>query len=339
MRAADAPRAAAQQRLLHLDRATGAVHDLDMAMLPMLLHRRDLMVLNDAATLPASLPARTDSGEPLELRLAGERADGVWNAVLFGPGDWRQRTEDRKAPPLLAAGAILAFGPGLSARILAVSAVSPRLVEVRFDQEGASLWAALYRHGRPVQYSYLREPLALWSVQTPYASRPWAVEPPSAGRPLTASLTQALRAHGVLLATLTHAAGLSSTGDAALDARLPLTERYDIPAPTVAAVDDARRRGSRVIAVGTTVVRALEGAVTESGGTLRPGAGSTSLRLRAEYVPRIVDGVITGVHMPGESHYELLRAFAPEAALHAAADHAERMGYLTHEFGDSMAVI
>jgi S-adenosylmethionine:tRNA ribosyltransferase-isomerase len=339
VRAADAPRAAAQQRLLHLDRRTGAVHDLDMAALPTLLRRGDLMVLNDAATLPASLAARTASGEPLELRLAGEREDGVWNAVLFGPGDWRQRTEDRKAPPWLGAGAVLAFGPGLSARILAVSPVSPRLVEVRFDQEGAALWAALYRHGRPVQYSYLRAPLALWSVQTPYASRPWAVEPPSAGRPLTASLTQALRAHGVRLATLTHAAGLSSTGDAALDALLPLPERYDIPASSVRAVEDARRCGRRVIAVGTTVVRALEGTVTESGGALRAGSGSTSLRLGAGYLTRVVDGVITGVHMPGESHYELLRAFAPEAALHAAADHAERAGYLTHEFGDSMAVI
>src|SRR6185503_15959730 len=106
--------------------------------------------------------------------------------------------------------------------------------------------------GRPVQYSYLEGPLELWHVQTLYAGRPWAAEQPSAGRPLTASVLRALEESGVRLAALTHAAGISSTGDAALDALLPLPERYEIPAATVAAIARARAGGGRVIAIGTT---------------------------------------------------------------------------------------
>ncbi len=128
---------------------------------------------------------------------------------------------------------------------------------------GDALWAALYREGRPVQYSYLAHDLPLWAVQTVYAARPWAFEMPSAGRPLSWEILLALRRKGVRWASLTHAAGLSSTGDPAIDAALPLAERYDIPAATVRAVADTRARGGRVIAVGTTVVRALEGAAVE----------------------------------------------------------------------------
>ncbi len=337
MKAATAPRAAAAQRLLHLDPRTGRFADHTAAALPALLRERDLLVLNDAATLPASLRGHTASGVPLEVRLAGEHPDGAWAAVLFGAGDWRQRTEDRPAPPVLDEGAVLAFGPGLVGRVRAVSPVSPRLIDLRFDQGGAGLWTALYRLGTPIQYSYLQGPLDLWSVQTPHATRPWAVELPSAGRPLTAHLVGALRFAGVRLATVTHAAGLSSTGDPALDALLPLPERYDIPAETVAAVDTAQRSGGRVVAVGTTVVRALEGAAAR--GALSAGSGVTALRLQAASERRVVTGLLTGIHAPGESHYHLLQAFAPEVFLRGALDHAAQAGYLGHEFGDSMLIL
>jgi S-adenosylmethionine:tRNA ribosyltransferase-isomerase len=323
-------------RLLALDPVSESWTDALFGDLPRLLRAGDLLVVNDAATLPASLPARTDGGEPLELRLAATEGDEWW-AVAFGSGDWRQRTEDRPVPPALAAGDGLAVGQALQARVRAVSAGSPRLLRLRFDADPQMLWSALYREGRPVQYSHLQAPLALWHVQTPYHSRPWAMEMPSAGRALTLALLEAVRRRGVAVSWLTHAAGLSSTGDAVLDAQLPLPERYEVPAPTVAAVRSARAAGGRVIAVGTTVVRALESAA--QGGALRAGAGTAALRLHGGYGRRVVDGLLTGVHEPGTSHFDLLGAFAPAPLLERALRHADEAGYLGHEFGDAMLVL
>ena len=328
---------ARDRRLLHLDPRSGRRSDLRVRDLPGLVHAGDVVVVNDAATLPASFAGRTPEGKPLEVRLAGGNPDATWTAVLFGAGDWRQKTEDRPAPPAVAAGASIAFGPGLAARVSAVSTLSPRLVTLSFTATGSTLWSAFYRLGRPVQYSYLRAPVALWDVQTFFASRPWAFEPASAGLALTAQVMDGLRARGAVIATVTHAAGLSSTGDPAIDAALPLRERYDVPAATAEAVRAARTGGSRVLAIGTTVVRALEGAAAE--GPLQARAGWTDIRIGAGRPPRVVDALLTGLHQQGETHYELLRAFAPDAALEAALRHAEARGYLTHEFGDAMLVL
>jgi S-adenosylmethionine:tRNA ribosyltransferase-isomerase len=351
---ARAPRAERDRaRLLILDPRSGDLHDGELLDLPGLLGPGDVLVVNDAATLPASLGAELVATSPgqraasqdeatIELRLAGidpEDEEGErWRAVVFGRGDWRTRTEERAAPPPITVGDVLAIAAAaLRATIVAVSAESPRLVTLAFDRRGAELWSALYRAGRPVQYSHLEEALELWSVQTSYASRPWAVEAPSAGLGLSWRLLGALRARGVVVATLTHGAGLSATGDPELDAALPLPERYDIPAATVAAIDHARANGRRVIAVGTTVVRALE-ASARAHGVLRAGTGVAELKLSARHRLVAVDGLLTGIHDPSESHFALLGAFAPRALLLAAWHHAARAGYLGHEFGDVMLV-
>lgn len=346
MRPATAPRDdRLDTRLLAVDRDSGAVRDGAICDLAGLLRRGDLLVVNDAATLPASLHARrTGDNAPLELRLTGALADDRVQAALLGAGDWRTPTELRPAPPHLAVGDLLRLcGPEghvpgdmseVTATVAAIDPRAPRLLELRLDRAGAALWTALYRLGRPVQYSYLERPLALWSVQTGFAGRPWAAEMPSAGRPLAWSTLLELRRRGVEIAALTHAAGLSSTGDPTLDALLPLPERYDLPAATISAISRTRARGGRIIAAGTTVVRALEGCVAERG-ALRPGPGVTGLRLDAAFVPKIVDGLLTGMHDPSESHFHLLRAFASEPLLLAAWRHAEAGGYRQHEFGDA----
>jgi S-adenosylmethionine:tRNA ribosyltransferase-isomerase len=329
---------ARDRRLLHLDPRTGRRADLHVGDLPGLTRAGDVVVVNDAATLPASFDGRTADGKEIEVRLAGMNEDGTWTAVLFGPGNWRQKTEDRGVPPRLDEGALIAFGPGLSARVTSVSTLSPRLVELAFGVTGSTLWSALYRLGRPVQYSYLRAPLALWDVQTFFASRPWAFEPASAGLALSARVMDELRNRGVAIANVTHAAGLSSTGDAAIDRALPLRERYDVPHHTVHAIRHARAAGHRVIAIGTTVVRALEGAAARDG-QLTAHTGWTDLTIAAGHRRRVVDALLTGLHQQGESHFELLRAFAPVDALDVAIAHATAEGYLTHEFGDAMVVI
>ncbi|HEX7665387.1 MAG TPA: S-adenosylmethionine:tRNA ribosyltransferase-isomerase, partial [Polyangiaceae bacterium] len=326
-----------RHKLLVVDRDHGRFDDARVGDLPKYLRAGDLVVVNDAATLPASLVGKTKRGASVEARLADVPLHRSARAILFGAGDWHERTEERAAPPKLAAGDTIAFD-GLAATILRVDEKSPRLVELFFDRDGDALWRALFRAGRPIQYSYLDRELSLWDVQTPFASRPFAVEMPSAGRPLAWSVIRALEAKGVEIARLSHAAGLSSSGDATLDARLPFAERYDVPRVTIDAIAKAKREGKRVVAIGTTVVRALEGNAAKNDGVLVPGEGVTDLLLDANHRPRVVDAVLSGMHEPGTSHFHLLEAFAPSALLAQAIDHAFERGYVSHEFGDSCLI-
>jgi S-adenosylmethionine:tRNA ribosyltransferase-isomerase len=191
------------------------------AALPRLLRAGDLVVVNDAATLPASLPGRTADGRVFELRLSGPIDAGRLFGVLLGPGDHHTRTEHRAAPPRLVEGDRVIVA-GLVATVVSAAG---RRVELVVRGDGDSLWQALYAVGAPVQYAHRSERLPLWSVQTAYAARPWAAEMPSAGRPLTWETLLGLRRAGIAVASLTHAAGLSSTGDDALDRALPWPER------------------------------------------------------------------------------------------------------------------
>lgn len=322
-------------RMLHLDPSSAALTDGSLEELHAHLRPGDVLVVNDAGTLPASLRGFA-GGEPLEIRLAGPPAGATYTAVLFGAGDWRMRTEHRPPPPRLPVGAHIRFA-GLVAEVVGVDRRSSRLVQLRFDLSGERLWRALYRIGVPVQYSHLERALDLWDVQTPFASRPWAMEAPSAGLALSWRSLMQLRRTNVALGRVTHAAGLSHVGDDAIDRLLPLPERFDVPAATVQAIAAARAHGGRVVAVGTTVVRALESAAAK--GSLRAGDGVATLRLGETTVLHVVDGILTGLHEPGTSHFALLQAFAPLDLLLRAHRRAERSGYLGHEFGDTMLVL
>jgi S-adenosylmethionine:tRNA ribosyltransferase-isomerase len=146
-----------------------------------------------------------------------------------------------------------------------------------------------------------------------------------------------MREAGVEFATLTHAAGISSTGDGKLDELLPFDEPYRIPEATAAAIRRARAAGGRVVAVGTTVVRALEHAASAHG-LVRSGDGVATQRVGAASRLRVVDAILSGTHEPGTSHYQLLRAFADDATLIRADEELEKHGYRTHEFGDSVLI-
>ena len=291
------------------------------------LERGDLLVVNDAATVPASLHGKSARGEALEIRLTRQVQESTWEAVVFGTGNWRQPTESRPAPSPLREKDGIVFAPGFSANVIALSQFSDRLMTLDFNLESARLWKSLYEHGKPIQYSYMGDNLPLWSVQNIYSSRPWAVEMPSAGHGLTWSLLLQLFRSGIHVVSLTHGAGLSSTGDSRIDAALPLVEQFEIPSSTMDAVRKSRASGGKVIAVGTSVVRALESA--EQG-----LSGTTSLRIGEGYQPKIVDGLLTGTHEVNESHYQLLRAFLPDDLLSLMSEQLEARGYLTHEFGD-----
>ena len=336
MIAAAEPRDVARTaRLLRVDPRSWALRDVGIGALARQFRPGDLVVVNDAATLPASFAATTALGDAIEVRLAGPLAGGrEWAAVLFGAGDWRTRTEHRPLPPRLAEGSRIALGGGLQARVVQVSRDSPRLVRLAFDEAGDALWPAFYRAGRPIQYSHLARDLELWDAQTAFGGRPWSVETPSAARPLGWRTLAHVKARGVEIASVTHAAGLSSTGDPAIDALLPLPERTEVPQATVDAVSAARR----VIAIGTSTARALEGNA-HAHGRLVAACGVTALRIGPGHEPRVVDGILTGMHEAGTSHFELLTAFAPRTLLSLAWSHAEDEGYLAEEFGDTMLIL
>jgi S-adenosylmethionine:tRNA ribosyltransferase-isomerase len=160
-----------------------------------------------------------------------------------------------------------------------------------------------------------------------------------AGRALRFPLRRALVERGVRLATLTHAAGLSSSGDPELDAMLPLPERYELPAATASAALETRAAGGRVIACGTSVVRALEGCAAAHGGALVAERAVTDLVIRAPHRLCVVDGLVSGVHAPDSSHFALLSAFLSPALLARYTNLVRVGGYRGHEFGDSTLIL
>ena len=341
MIAADRPvQRPATARLLHVDRH-GDIRHAPRSQLAEFLRPGDLVIANDAATLPASLHgvhART--GLAIEVRLAGKpslasRDAQRFIAVVFGGGDYHTRTEDRALPPALHADDELTLG-SLTARIERVLD-HPRLVALRFEVETDELWRGLAAHGRPIQYSHMHEPLALWDVWTPIAGAPVAYEPPSAGFALDWQMLAAFEARGIELATLTHAAGISSTGDLELDALLPFDEPYRIPAATEEAIAAALCEGRRIVAIGTTVVRALEHSAATFG-SVAAGESVANIRIGAQTQLRVVDAILSGTHEPNTSHYDLLQAFADTAVLRRADDALNSAGYRTHEFGDSVLI-
>jgi len=295
----------------------------------------DVAVANDAATLPASLHGiHVESGAPLEIRLAAwvNLADvSRFTTIAFGPGDYRTPTERRLPPPPLKAGDRLLLGP-LVAHVGRASHRS-RLIEITFEGDRDWIFSGLARHGQPIQYAHVAAPPALSDVWTKLAAEPIAFEPPSAGFALDWRTLALWRGRGVEFVTLTHAAGVSSTGDALLDEELPFDEPYRIPKRVAAAIRRAKSSGARVVAIGTSVVRALESAA-EGLGRVRAGEGVAKGRIGRGTALTIVDAILTGIHSPGDSHFELLSAFLDDRTLGDLAAELARRAYREHEFGD-----
>jgi len=342
-------------RLLLLDRDSGAVQHHRFDELPLLLEPGDLVVVNDSRTLPASLLGRTASGTALEVRLAARApcpggsggAGECWAALPLGvPGDGGDPalvpTDARPAAPPLPPGERLVFGGGLTATVLGRHEEAPPLVWLTFDADGERLAEALHRAGRPVRYAYVPQAWPLHHYQTLFAAAPGSAEMASAGRPFTVQTVRALRDRRIGLATISLHAGLSTYGDPAVDRAFVPPEAYRVPEATAAAVDLCRTTGGRVIAVGTTVVRALETAAGDSrsgDGRVRAGAGVTRLRIWPGHRLLAVDGLLTGLHEPEASHLDLLGAFVAPEVLERAYTVALEAGYLWHEFGDVCLVL
>ena len=192
----------------------------------------------------------------------------------------------------------------------------------------------LARHGRPITYSYVRGRWPIADYQTVFARDPGSAEMPSAGRPFTLDLVAALMSKGVIVAPITLHTGVSSleNGEA------PLPERYRVPDATTRLVNMVKASGGRVVAVGTTVTRALE-TVASVDGQVHGGSGWTDLVLGPDRPARVVDGLVTGWHAPGASHLQLLEAVSGPDLVASAYREALSARYRWHEFGDSCLLL
>jgi S-adenosylmethionine:tRNA ribosyltransferase-isomerase len=288
----------------------------------------DLVVINTSATLPAALPATRGDGTRLQLRLStplpGATADpdgcDVRWVVELRKGDDPFR--DARA------GETLALPAGAAAALEAPYLSGPRLWAARLRLP-EPLMAYLARHGAPIRYRYVPEQHPLSDYQTAYAIEPGSAEMPSAGRPLTPAVLTALVAKGVSVAPLILHTGVSSPERG----ERPYPERYRVPPSTARLVEATRRWGGRVIAVGTTVVRALE-TVARPDGTVESDEGWTALVVTPDRGVRAVDGLITGWHEPEASHLDILHAVAGRRLIDRSYAAALEAGYLWHEFGD-----
>jgi S-adenosylmethionine:tRNA ribosyltransferase-isomerase len=290
-------------------------------------------VFNSSRTLPAVLDGRIGThGPDVEIRLAEHCLDDSWLALVVGRGGEPLKRE-------LFDGATISMADGLSATIGARHRQVPRLTRLRFSKAGAHLVDWLYRFGRPVRYEHVSAPWSLDYYQTVYACEPGSAEMPSAGRAFTWRMLLALPQRGIRTTRIVLHAGLSSYLDDRIDAcHAAVEEEYRISSEAAEQINQARSRGNRVIAVGTTVVRALESAVAADG-RLKSGHRYTSLRVTADYGLRAVDGLLTGLHEPRASHLDLLAAFVPSDHLRAAYEEAIERRYLWHEFGDLNLIV
>jgi S-adenosylmethionine:tRNA ribosyltransferase-isomerase len=291
--------------------------------LPCFLDAGDVVVVNSSATRPAALPAGRSGGEAIRLHLSTRLPANLWLVEL-------RRLANGATEPLRdgRAGERLALPAGAQATLLAPYSPGGRLWVAALDLP-RPLDDYLASHGRPIRYRYVRDEWPIDAYQTIFAHEPGSAEMPSAGRAFTPELVTHLVRRGVLVVPL-----VLHTGVASLEEHEPPYEEfYRVPAATARAVNAARAGGGRIIAVGTTVVRALE-TVAEPDGKVHAGSGWTDLVVTPHHSLRAVDGLLTGLHEPRSSHLAMLAALAGRRHVELAYDAALHAGYLWHEFGD-----
>jgi S-adenosylmethionine:tRNA ribosyltransferase-isomerase len=308
--------------------------------LPAVLRPGDLLVLNTSDTLPAALRGVTGAGAPVEVHLSTVDPGGPPPAAALASRTSRWTVEVRAGGGRLGGTASFADRAGTSIRLagggrldLAGAYPDPGAAESRLWRATLSTPAPLHpwllAHGAPIRYGYVRSPWPLSAYRTTYADTPGSVEMASAGRPLTARTFRRLRARGVRTATLVLHCGVSSPEPG----EPPYPEWYAVPQSTVDAIVAAKAAGRRVIAVGTTVVRALE-SVRRTGRT-----GWTDLVIGPADRVSTVDGLLSGWHPPAASHLDLLTAVAGPDLVRASYTEALAAGYRWHEFGDSHLIL
>ncbi len=299
--------------------------------LPDVLTAGDTLVVNTSGTMPASVPAIGEDKLPYAVHLSTELPAGLWIVEIRKP-------RGISTAPFLNARAGMTFSLAGGGKVTLLTPHDERLRHNPSAQ--ARLWIAtldlndsvdryLDAYGRMIRYHYIDRAWGSDHYQTVFANEPGSSEMPSAGRGFTSDLVTRLASRGVRIAPL-----LLHTGVASLEAgEAPYEEYYHVPRETAALINTGRAEGHRVLAVGTTAVRAIE-TVTDERGVAHPGSGWTDLIIAPDRPPRAVDGLLTGFHEPRASHLRMLEAFAGRSRLEKAYHEALDGEYLWHEFGD-----
>ncbi|WP_256358475.1 S-adenosylmethionine:tRNA ribosyltransferase-isomerase [Bacillus sp. sid0103] len=312
-------------RMMVLDRVTGDINHDHFFDLAKYLEPGDLLIANNSRTIPAVLHAnwiRNSEliGPNVEVRLARRCGEDLWKALIVAapvkPGD------------------MLEFSADLSAMVIAEKGNSPLKI-IEFTKKGMELFNSIYTLGEPIRYEYIDQPWGLDYYQTIFASHPGSVEMPSAGRAFSWELIFKLKRLNIQLDFIQLHTGLSYLlDDSYHQTPEENIEEYQISERTMERILQTKAAGNRVIAVGTTVVRALESAARN--GIL---SGTTNLYIDSNFPIKIADGIITGLHEPQASHLDMLSAFVSEQHLLQAYNHAIEAGYLWHEFGDMNLIL
>lgn len=316
-------------RLLVSSPASGHTHT-HFSELPRHLRAGDVVVINTSSTIPAAVPA--DGGVHL-LHLSTSLPGGLWLVELRLPsgfGTVPAFVESPRVVPLAGGESATLLAPFASPPAQGNVSASRRLWFASLSVDDAGLLPWLARCGQPIRYDYAGGAWPLSAYQNVYGTQPGSAELPSAGRPFTTDVLTRLVSRGVRVGPLVLHTGVSSLelGEA------PYPERYDVPLATAQLVNQTRREGGRVVAIGTTVVRALE-TVADERGDVHPGRGWTDLIVTPERGVRVVTGLLSGWHPPKASHLRLLEAVAGRPLLEEAYGEAVRHQYRWHEFGDS----
>ncbi|VAW31014.1 S-adenosylmethionine:tRNA ribosyltransferase-isomerase-like protein [hydrothermal vent metagenome] len=320
-----------QVRLMVSNYGSDCIRHTQFRQIGQFLQRGDLLVINSSGTMNAALPATLSNGTELLLHLSTQLPAGLWSVELRRPlQNSSQPYSQGKA------GMVLGLPDGGSVRLLTPHNPTQRypsnqdvrlwLATVALPQP---LFAYLKAHGRPIRYSYVPDPWPLDYYQTVFANAPGSAEMPSAGRAFTADLITQLVAQGVQIAPLVLHTGVASLEDH----EPPYEEYYELSGQTAVQVNLARQQGRRIVAVGTTVIRALE-TVTDEDGLTHAGAGWTDLFIIPQRGLRAVNGLLTGMHEPRATHLAMLAALAGMGHLSVAYEQALQHRYLWHEFGD-----
>lgn len=324
-------RRSANAKLMVLDPCRVEAQHVQLKDLPQQLVSGDVLVFNDAATIPASLFFAVD-GESFELRLISNISDEFysphkWRAIVYHGGSWRDKTEARRLvdPKFVRV--------SLTKNVTLILSQKNGFLEAEFIGSSQEIWDVIMKQGHPIQYSYHKCDLELWDIQTIFASRPLAIEAPSAAFHFDWQVIKQLKVRGVEVVFLTHASGISSTGNVDIDTQLPFPERYFLPERTVQAVTKAKVENRRVIAVGTSATRALEDNHRRFR-KLVSGQHVATVKLDKDFELMVVDGLISGLHEQGSSHLKLLEAFVDKSILMSSYRRAMALGYKNHEYGD-----
>jgi S-adenosylmethionine:tRNA ribosyltransferase-isomerase len=312
-------------RLCVVERESGRITHTTVAHLGEYLASGDLLVVNSSRTLPAALRVDRDGAAQVQLR-PGALRDHEWDALAV-----ETAPPHRNVP--LEPGELLRAPGGLRFRVLEPRSDAPLLW--RMTVESGDPMRTLLSAGEPIRYSYVPDAVPLEHYQTVYAGAPGSVETPSAGRHLTWELLSDLRRQGVDVTDIVLHCGLSSFQDDDVDLDKPLIEeRFAIREDAAVRIN----RASRVIAVGTSVIRTLETAV-DAGGDVQPLSGWTHLVITPATHLRAVDALLTGLHEPPATHLDMLGALLDVGLLERAYAEVRERRYLWHEFGDAMLIL